>query len=39
MDEHMAFYNDKAKEEYRLLSEIEELHQGFARRACKLRFE
>ncbi len=25
MDEHMAFYNDKAKEDYRLLSEIEEL--------------
>ena len=24
MDEHMAFYNDKAKEDYRLLSEIEE---------------
>lgn len=25
MDEHMAFYNDKAKEDYRFLSEIEEL--------------
>jgi hypothetical protein len=25
MDEHMAFYNDKAKEDYRLLSEIEGL--------------
>lgn len=25
MDEHMAFYNDTAKEEYRFLSEIEEL--------------
>ena len=25
MDEHMAFYNDKAKEDYRLLSEIEEI--------------
>ena len=24
MDEHMAFYNDKAKEDYGLLSEIEE---------------
>ncbi len=24
MDEHMAFYNDKAKEDYWLLSEIEE---------------
>jgi len=24
MDEHMAFYNDKAKEDYRFLSEIEE---------------
>lgn len=24
MDEHMAFYNDKAKDDYRLLSEIEE---------------
>jgi hypothetical protein len=24
MDEHMAFYNDKAKEEYILLSDIEE---------------
>lgn len=25
MDEHMAFYNDAAKEDYRFLSEIEEL--------------
>ena len=25
MDEHMAFYNDKAKEDYRFLSEIEEV--------------
>lgn len=25
MDEHMAFYNDKAKEDYRFLSEIEEI--------------
>ena len=25
MDEHMAFYNDKAKEEHRLFSEIEEV--------------
>ena len=25
MDEHMAFYNDKAKDDYRFLSEIEEL--------------
>lgn len=25
MDEHMAFYNDTAKEDYRFLSEIEEL--------------
>lgn len=25
MDEHMAFYNDNAKEDYRFLSEIEEL--------------
>ena len=25
MDEHMAFYNDKAKEDYRFLCEIEEL--------------
>lgn len=25
MDEHMAFYNDKAKEDYQFLSEIEEL--------------
>ena len=25
MDEHMTFYNDKAKEDYRFLSEIEEL--------------
>lgn len=25
MDEHMAFYNDKAKEDYRFLSEIEKL--------------
>ena len=24
MDEHMAFYNDKAKEDYRLLSDIED---------------
>ena len=24
MDEHMAFYNDKAKEDYEFLSEIEE---------------
>lgn len=25
MDEHMTFYNDKAKEDYRFLSEIEEI--------------
>ena len=28
MDEHMAFYNDKAKEDYRFLSEIEEIVKG-----------
>lgn len=29
MDEHMAFYNDTAKEDYRFLSEIEKLIKAF----------
>ena len=30
MDEHMAFYNDKAKEDYEYLCEIEEFMKAFA---------